>query len=129
MVLEISSAALDAIVADANASPAREVCGLLLGTRVRIEAVLPCRNVAENPADSFEIDPQALIAAHRAARDGGPGIVGCYHSHPNGSATPSARDAAAAENGAIWIIAAGGEIGVWRAVSAAFEPVAYERRR
>jgi proteasome lid subunit RPN8/RPN11 len=125
MVLEISSVVLDAIVAAANASPAREVCGLLFGSRERISGTQACRNVAENPADSFEIDPQALIAAHRAVRGGGPEIVGCYHSHPNGSATPSARDAVAAEEGAIWVIAAGDEIGAWRALSGGFEALVF----
>ena len=127
MVLEISSAVLDAIVADANASPAREVCGLLFGSRARVTAGLACRNVAEDPADSFEVDPRALIAAHRAARARGPEIVGCYHSHPNGSTKPSLRDLVAAEDGAIWLIVAAGEIGLWQAASGRFEPLAFAR--
>jgi len=117
MMLEISRAVADAILAEAGASPVREVCGLLLGTGARIDGLLPCDNVAAAPCTRFEIDPRRLVAAHRAARHGGPGIVGCYHSHPRGAAVPSPADAAdAAPDGWVWLIAARGDIGVWRAV-------------
>jgi proteasome lid subunit RPN8/RPN11 len=108
-----------------------EVCGLLFGDDRRIEAAQACANVAEDPRRSFEIDPARLLAAHRAARTGGAKIVGHYHSHPSGSATPSARDAAAAAgDGAIWLIVAGTDVRAWRAVEGGsvhgnFEPVAY----
>jgi proteasome lid subunit RPN8/RPN11 len=59
--------------------------------------------------------PAALIAAHRAARAGGPALVGHYHSHPGGSPVPSARDAAAAEPGSYWIIAGSGALRAWYA--------------
>ena len=33
-------------------------------------------------------------------------MIGCYHSHPGGTATPSAADlAGAGENGFLWLIA------------------------
>ncbi len=118
MMVEISSAMLDRIAAAAATSPAAEVCGLLFGTATRIVAVEPCANVASNPARRFEIDPAALLAAHRRARTGGTPPVGCYHSHPTGIAAPSPRDAAdAAPDGGIWLIAAGGTVTAWRAVA------------
>lgn len=87
--------------------------------------VRPCRNVAPDPRDSFEIDPAALIAAHRAARSGGPAPIGHYHSHPRGPAHPSARDAAMAEPGSYWLIAGEGELRGWRArTDGGFDPVA-----
>jgi proteasome lid subunit RPN8/RPN11 len=95
----------------------------------RVDAYQACANVAERPADSFEIDPRALIAAYRAERAGGRAIVGCYHSHPSGDAMPSVRDAQAAEaNGWIWLIVAGGEAKAFRAVEGGalhdmFDPV------
>ncbi len=108
------------IIDEATASPGAEVCGLLFGSSHRIDAARPCRNVAPAPADSFEIDPVALLAAHKAARAGGPAIAGCYHSHPCGPAEPSARDAAAAApDGALWLIVGeiedGGAARLWRA--------------
>jgi proteasome lid subunit RPN8/RPN11 len=80
--------------------------------------------VAEDPHRSFEVDPRALFAALRAERAGGAKLIGHYHSHPNGLATPSARDAAAAEPGWLWMIVGGGEAGLWIAEEgAAFRPV------
>ena len=101
----------------AAAGSREEVCGLLFGTANRIDAALPCRNVAANPFVEFEIEPAQLLAAYRAARTGGPRIAGCYHSHPSGDAMPSVRDAAAAAaNGWVWVIAGVAEARIFRAV-------------
>lgn len=126
--LEISIADRDAIVMLARAS-ADEICGLLLGEGGRIDRIVPCANVAADPARFFEIDPAALVAAHRAARHGAGSVIGHYHSHPSGTVTPSARDAAdAAADGAIWIITDGRVLAAWRAtrdgaVHGRFDPV------
>lgn len=117
MELTISSLHLDEMIRAASASPKAEICGLLLGQGAVVEAILSCTNIAADPRDSFEIDPVALIATHRAARAGGPALIGHYHSHPGGTATPSARDAAAAEPGSYWIIIAEEELGCWLAAA------------
>jgi desampylase len=107
MALEIADTAIAAMTGAAQAAFPNEACGLLLGTGVRIEAALPTANVAPDPARHFEIDPTALIAAHRSARQGGAQVLGYYHSHPNGLARPSAADdACAARDGKVWIILA-----------------------
>ena len=117
MTVEISSTVLAAIEAEAAASPGHEICGLLFGESGRIAAHRSCRNVADRPADSFEIDPAALIAAYRSERAGGAAIAGCYHSHPSGDTMPSGRDAAAAQaDHWLWLIVAPGAIGLYRAV-------------
>ncbi|MFV1428256.1 Mov34/MPN/PAD-1 family protein, partial [Klebsiella pneumoniae] len=73
-------------------------------------------NVADDPTRRFEIDPAALIAALKAERGGGERVIGYWHSHPSGDATPSATDAAmAAADGKIWVIVAGDAVTVWRA--------------
>jgi desampylase len=73
-----------------------------------------CANVAGNPATAFEIDPAALIAAHKAERAGGAKLIGHYHSHPNGVCAPSTVDARNADVvGQYWLIVAGAEIRVW----------------
>ncbi|MET0372859.1 MAG: M67 family metallopeptidase [Rhizorhabdus sp.] len=118
MELTISRALQNEIRRAAGSSPDAEICGLLLGQGRVIEAVLPCANVAIAPEDSFEVDPAALIAAHRTARAGGPAVVGHYHSHPRGLATPSSRDAEAAEPGSCWIIVAGDDVRGWFAAGA-----------
>ena len=117
MSVGISSAALQQIMADCRASPGVETCGLLFGGEGRIDRAERCENVAVDPAQTFEIDPRALIAAYRGMRMGGPTLVGYYHSHPNGSVEPSRRDAdAAPADGMLWLIAAQGGIALWRAV-------------
>lgn len=113
--LLLPSSLKEQIEAEARAAFPRECCGLIEGVRSgeRIEAVTlhPAPNLAE-AADRFEIDPAAQFAALRGARANGREIVGCYHSHPNGAAEPSAHDlAGAAEDGFVWVIAgAGGEV-------------------
>lgn len=115
MAVTISSELTKRVLALAAADPEREICGLLLGTPDSIVAVVPTANVALDPFSSFEIDPSALFAAHRAARAGGAAIVGCYHSHPSESCAPSPRDAAAAVPGQLWLIATIGGLALFRA--------------
>jgi proteasome lid subunit RPN8/RPN11 len=61
-----------------------ECCGLLLGLGDVVEKVELTANVAINPQIAFEIDPAALIAAEKRARQGGRQILGYFHSHPVG---------------------------------------------
>ena len=92
-----------AILAQARAAHPRECCGLLEGCETRIAAIHPARNMAET-VDRFLIDPALQFRLRREGRR----IVGCYHSHPNGAARPSSRDAEQAEEaGFLWLIAAG----------------------
>lgn len=121
-------------MADAADAHPLEACGLLLGQDGVAEQALPCRNVAADPTMRFEIDPMALLAAHRKARAGGPDVIGCYHSHPSGRAEPSPRDAAdAAPDGSVWLILAGETATAWRAVRQGarhgrFDPLTIEHR-
>lgn len=121
MLLSLPFPLRKAIVLAAQASPQQEICGLLLGEGLRVTAILPASNVAANPTTRFEIDPSALIAAHKAARVGGPALIGCYHSHPDGRASPSPRDAEAAEPGSVWVIVAADTLTAWQFGSEGFE--------
>lgn len=110
----------------ARAAHPDEACGLLLGEGMRITAARPAANIHPTPQTHFEIDPQALIDAHRAARDGGPQVLGYYHSHPTGDPVPSATDRAmAAGDGRIWAIIAGHEMALWHDDAAGFVPLSY----
>lgn len=114
MDCETTSAVVDQLIEEGRNAHPKECCGILLGKGGRIEQALPTANVHPDPARHFEIDPAALIAAHKAARAGGAQIVGYYHSHPRGKAEPSATDRAqAAGDGRIWAIVAGGTVGWW----------------
>lgn len=131
MAINISRQQQQLLLAWALDAGGHECCGLLLGTDDEVECVELTANVAREPANSFEIDPTALISAEKQARQGGLKIVGYFHSHPNGVARPSNRDAEmAADDGRIWAIIAGDQITAWRpkrekdGAPVLFEPVA-----
>ena len=112
------------LLAAAQEAHPREACGLLLGDGGRITSATVAANVHPDPARHFEIDPAALLAAHKAARTGGPQVLGYWHSHPNGRPDPSEEDRAeAAGDGRIWVIVANGAISVWRDEPGGFKPL------
>jgi desampylase len=95
---------------EACAAFPRECCGLIEGVCegdcVRAVALHPAANLATRD-DRFEIDPMEQFRLMRELRGSGREIVGCYHSHPNGTAEPSAHDLEnASEDGFVWLIAA-----------------------
>jgi desampylase len=116
MRIEVTSEALAAMRAHAAAALPHEACGILLGEGRRITEARAAANIHPSPATHFEIDPQALIDAHRAARaGGGPQVIGYYHSHPRGPAEPSATDRASASgDGTVWAILAGTDVTFWQ---------------
>ncbi len=106
MQVRIFSTTAEQILEHAAREHPREACGLLLGRAGTIETAVATANLAADPEIAFEIDPAALLRAHRGARDGGPALLGWYHSHPNGHPEPSPVDAARAEeDGKLWLIA------------------------
>jgi desampylase len=129
MIVSLSSELRARLVTWAEEVPDREVCGLLFGAPGRIDDIQQTDNISSSLEDEFEVDPECLISAHRAARQGGPAVIGCFHSHPGGTANPSPRDAASAPpDGSIWLIVAGRDVSAWRAVAAGavhgrFDPV------
>ena len=126
MAIEVSSAVIETLLAEAQAAAPNECCGLLFGEGQGIAAAAPTRNLHPEPESHFEIDPKALIDAHRGARSGGATLIGYYHSHPNGMAEPSATDREmAAADGMIWAIVAAGRVGFWRSGDAGFEALPY----
>lgn len=97
------------ILREAEAAHPRECCGLLEGVRegadFRVTALHPVRNLAAQP-DRFEMEPLDQFAAHKRARANGQALIGCYHSHPDGRAQPSAADKeGAGEENFLWLIA------------------------
>lgn len=126
MNVGLTSGVLATLRREAAAAAPREACGLLLGEGDRIHRATVAENVHPAPETHFEIDPAALIAAHRAARAGGPQLLGYWHSHPNGLARPSATDAAQSSgDGRIWAIVAGAEITLWQDTETGFTALPY----
>jgi proteasome lid subunit RPN8/RPN11 len=103
--LAIPAALCERVAAEARSAAPRECCGLIEGVRnggaLRVTALHPVANLAREP-DRFEIDPREQFRLLREGRT----IIGCYHSHPNGPAEPSPRDAEYAFEGEfVWLIA------------------------
>ncbi len=118
MKLQISRTQRQQLLDWAREAYPNECCGLLLGKAGKVEQVKLTQNMASAPLGEFEIDPSALIAAERSARQGGPAILGYFHSHPNGAEEPSPKDTdMAADDGRKWVIIAGGNITCWTPVS------------
>ncbi len=87
------------------------------------------RNIAAEPWHRFEIDPAHLFDAHRRARCGPLALVGCWHSHPDGSPTPSRHDAyGVTDTSWLWLIAAGDTIAAWQPAAEGFVPIALQER-
>jgi desampylase len=115
MALRLSRQHRDAMLEWAFDAVGDECCGLLYGREDTIIAIEQCANVAADPAQHFEIDPAALIAAHKRARAGGPPLIGYIHSHPNGLAGPSPTDVQqASDDGRYWLIVTDGKLSAWR---------------
>ncbi len=126
----ISRSVLEGIRRESAAAAPREACGLLFGEGMEVTDWQAVENIAEDPDRRFELDPAALFAALRAERTGGAKLIGYWHSHPNGDASPSACDAEMADpDGKLWLIV-GREILAWRAAGASdgtcFVPVTFE---
>ena len=99
------------LLAASRAYP-NECCGLIEGSVTadgwRAREIHEAANIAENPKVRFLIDPQVQFDLMRALRDSETRIIGCFHSHPDSRAEPSAADRAEAyENDFLYLIAAG----------------------
>jgi proteasome lid subunit RPN8/RPN11 len=73
-----------------------ECCGVLLGQRRGehglVDEVISTGNRGDRPTRTYEIDVADLLRAAKRARRRGRRIIGFYHSHPDGTPTPSALD-------------------------------------
>ena len=84
----------DAVVAHAREEAPWECCGLLFGRGSEVVETSRARNIADEPATRFLIDPEDHFAGRRLARARGLEVVGFYHSHPGSPPEPSERDIA-----------------------------------
>jgi len=124
MILEVTSGVMTTLLEEAARAAPAECCGLLLGQGGRVTEARPAANVASDPLRHFEIDPVALLQVHKAARAGGPELLGYYHSHPTGHPVPSATDCDHASGDArAWAIIASGEVAFWRDGAGGFDAI------
>lgn len=111
-VLHLSQDLRDEIIDAARAAFPLECCGLIEGVYTtgawHALAIHNARNLAEDPANHFLVDPQTHFELLRNLRGSERRIIGCFHSHPNGRAAPSAADRSEAiEHDFVWLIASG----------------------
>jgi [CysO sulfur-carrier protein]-S-L-cysteine hydrolase len=93
-----------------------EACALLLGPRWRVDLVWPCRNIWTPAAERrrrFAIDPREQLLAQKWGRRRGWEVLGSLHSHPGGTAVPSATDRALAVPPALLVIQGVAEMACW----------------
>ena len=109
-MITLSPIDLKAIVDAAQTGYPEEVCGLLVGRWItadccQVRQVVASDNVASDRAASFEIDPALRLDLQRRLRGSDDHVVGLYHSHPDQSAQPSARDLDHAwEPDLVWLV-------------------------
>lgn len=113
-MIKLSPEAARAIATHAEETYPNECVGLLLGTigeeaTRTVQMAYPVENRWEGQValsegedttsqhDRFYLDPRDYLRADREARARGLDIVGCYHSHPDHPAEPSARDLVGAQ--------------------------------
>lgn len=111
-ILHLPDALAARVLLAASRAYPNECCGLIEGRGTpegwRALEIHEATNIAEDPARRFLIDPQAQFDLMRALRDSQSRIIGCFHSHPDGRAEPSATDRAEAyESDFLYLIAAG----------------------
>lgn len=94
--LEIGSKICADLLASAAQGYPGEACGILLGriddeSRV-VEGFRPAPNRWSEREDRYLVDPESLRRALAAEQEGGPRVLGFYHSHPDAPPLPSETD-------------------------------------
>ncbi len=99
-----------AVLTHAENSLPDECCGLIAVANGAIRFAYPLTNANPSPV-SFTVDPAEHFGAMRHAESQGWEILGVFHSHPEGEATPSPTDVAMAWDPEwIHLIVGGGEL-------------------
>jgi proteasome lid subunit RPN8/RPN11 len=96
-MIQIQSEPWAAMVAHARQTYPNECCGAMLGSisdgTKLVRAAMPLENAfAGEQAARYELRPEDLLAADRAARARNLELIGIYHSHPDCDAYFSTTD-------------------------------------
>ncbi len=96
-MIRIEPEAWKAMVAHARAAYPNECCGAMLGAADGSDKTVRLAFALENAypgaqRERYELRPQDLLAADKAARAKGLDLVGIYHSHPDCGAYFSETD-------------------------------------
>jgi proteasome lid subunit RPN8/RPN11 len=96
-MIRIESEPWASMVAHARRTYPDECCGAMLGSiedsEKTVRSALPLENAFEGAhAARYELRPEDLMAADKAARERGMDLIGIYHSHPDCDAYFSKTD-------------------------------------
>ncbi len=96
-MIRIESEPWAAMVAHARATYPNECCGAMIGTidgeQKTVRAAMPLRKRLRGAqAARYELRPEDLLAADKAARERQMDLIGIYHSHPDCDAYFSKTD-------------------------------------
>lgn len=97
--LVVTDQVMEAIRQHAEETYPHECCGLFVGrleddgTRRVVRAERARNTNVERAHDRFELHPEDFLRIDEQARREGLEVIGCYHSHPDHPARPSAYDA------------------------------------
>jgi proteasome lid subunit RPN8/RPN11 len=111
----VPAAMLDELRALARAAAPNEACALLSGPEPHVASRLHAARNAELSPYRFEVDPNDLVRIVHAIEAAGERLVAIAHSHPAGTAAPSATDLREARWDAVQlIVGSDGTIRAWR---------------
>ena len=99
MTLRLSAGLIDEIRREGERAYPAECCGVLAGRPGEVKEVLklvPVTNRRTDDPHRYLIAPDDLRRIEGELRSSGLEVLGCYHSHPDHSAAPSAFDTAQA---------------------------------
>jgi proteasome lid subunit RPN8/RPN11 len=96
-MIRIDAEPWKAMVAHARRTYPNECCGAMVGSTdgetKNVREAIELRNAFEGAqAARYELRPEDLLAADKAARDCGMDLIGIYHSHPDCDAYFSSTD-------------------------------------
>ena len=95
MTLRLSASLVDEIRREGERAYPAECCGVLAGRPGEVKEVLklvPVPNRRTDDPHRYLIAPDDLRRIEAGLRSSGLEVVGCYHSHPDHPAAPSAFD-------------------------------------
>lgn len=89
--LEIPNTIFQQMVAQAKALAPIEDCGILAGSKGKVEKFYKMTNT-DNSSTHYMMDPKEQFATVKDIRSAGLEMLAIYHSHPETPARPSAVD-------------------------------------
>lgn len=90
--IQLPRVIVNQILAHAQQSAEKEICGLISKKDNEIMRCYPIENTADDPRHFFRMDGKGQINALRVMRENDEELYAIYHSHPESDAYPSQTD-------------------------------------